>query len=241
MLAVSIIFFFVVSAALTPLIVATHDSIIFKIGNSKIGIRKKRVFRLIILIICLLITLPSIFAVMCLANFICTTELGCYIAVLVYTLLFSILSSSKIYLSPDIKVDTAFKAFKKGFTVSSIRHIFSILYLRVIIEVAYLVILILAQIEELGFCAFPKEVSLFFTLNKYGIVIMVAVEKIIKSIAPERERRKILSDTFVEQEKKEEKEREEMRRSFKEIWVAIKQSRQERKAKRRQSKEWDNK
>lgn len=70
---------------------------------------------------------------------------------------------------------------------------------------------------------------------------MVAVEKIIKSIAPERERRKILSDTFVEQEKKEEKEREEMRRSFKEIWVAIKQSRQERKAKRRQSKEWDNK
>lgn len=241
MLAVSIIFFFVVSAALTPFIFAAYELIVFKIINSKISIGKKKFLKTIGHIILLLISLPSIFAVMCLADFICTTELGCYIAVLVYTLIFSILSSSKIYLSPDIKVDSALKAFKKGFTVSSIRHIFSILYLRVIIEVAYLVVLILAQIEELGFCTFPEEVSLFFTLNKYGIVIMVAVEKIIKSIAPERERRKILSDTFVEQEKKEEKEREEVRRSFKEIWAAIKQLRQERKAKKRQSKEWDNK
>lgn len=241
MLAVFIIFFIVVSAASTPLIVATHDSIIFKINNSKISTGKKKFFKAIVYIILLLISLPSIFAVICLADFICTTELGCYIAVLVYTLIFSILSSSKIYLSPDIKVDTALKAFKKGFTVSSIRHIFSILYLRVIIEVAYLVVLILAQIEELGFCTFPEEVSLFFTLNKYGIVIMVAVEKIIKSIAPERERRKILSDTFVEQEKKEEKEREEVRQSFKKMCTVIKQLWQERKAKKQQHKDGDSK
>lgn len=237
MVAITVIFYIVVGAVLTPLIFAVNDLIIYKIKNSKISSRKNNIISVIDGLILLLIAVPYIVFLFWLATTICATKLGCYFAVVVYTLLLSILSSSKTYLSPDVKVDTAYKVFKKAFTVSSIRHIFSILYLRVIIEIAYLVFLVLAQIEELGFCTLPAELSFFCTLNKYGIIILFAVEKIIKSVEPERERRKILSNTFVEQENKEEKERQEIRRSWKEFREEMKKQRQERKLNKKRRKE----
>lgn len=241
MVAITVIFFIVVGAVLTPLIVAVNDLVIYKIKNSKISSRKKSIVSVIDGLILLLVAVPYIVFLNWLATTICATKLGCYFAVIVYTLLLSILSSSKIYLSPDDKVDTAYKVFKKGFTVSSIRHIFSILYLRVVIEIAYLVFLVLAQIEELGFYTLPTELSFFCTLNKYGIIILFAVEKILKSIEPERERRKILSNTFVEQENKEEKEREELRSSLKEFCEIMKKRRQERKLNKKRRKETNKK
>lgn len=241
MVAIAVIFFIVVGAVLTPLIVAVDDLIIYKVKTSKISSRKKNIISVIDGLILLLIAVPYIAFLIWLSTTICATKLGCYFAVIVYTLLLSILSSSKIYLSPDVKVDTAYKVFKKGFTVSSIRHIFSILYLRVVIEIAYLVFLVLAQIEELGFCALPTELSDFCTLNKYGIIILFAVEKIIKSVEPERERRKILSNTFVEQENTEEKERQEIRRSWKEFREEMKKRRQERKLIKKRRKETNKK
>ena len=228
MTAIACIFCVVINATLIPLLFAIRGAVIYKINNSSIRLQAKKIVSTLITIILSLIVLNSTYFLFQLALIVCSTQLGCYIAAIIYTLLLSILSSSKIYLSPEVKVDTAFKAFKKSFTISSGGHIFSILYLRVIIEVAYLLFLVLAQVEELGFCAFSDEVSFFFTINKYGIVILVAIEKILKFIEGDRKRRKILSDTFVEQETQADKEREELRQAFKEVRELIKKRRQEK-------------
>lgn len=136
-------------------------------------------------------------------------KIGEYIAVIIYIALLSILSSNYLYQSPKTVVDSAYKAFKSGFTQFNVW--LSRLPLKTIINIVYLIILIVAHIQDLGYYKFPEYLSYFLTLNKYGLLIIWAIEKIIKSIKPDIERSKILKEAFAEQKRRdkanEEKER----------------------------------
>lgn len=126
-------------------------------------------------------------------------RIGEYIAVIIYTALLSILSSNSLYQSPKTVVDTPYKAFKSGFTQFNVW--LSRLPLKTIINIIYLLILIVAHIQDLGYYKFPEDLSYFLTLNKYGLLIIWAIEKIIKSIKPDIERSKILKEAFAEQKR----------------------------------------
>ena len=139
-----------------------------------------------------------------------------------------------------MEINSVFKAFRRGFTKGNVNSIIPKLYIKTLINLFYLIILILAQIEDLKLATLPSGLSYFCTLNKYGIVIVFAVEKIIKSVAAEKKRKRILTETFIEQEKQDEKDREETRRLMREVKELFKQRRAEKKLarqKRKQAKE----
>ena len=235
MSAIGSIFILVVSAAAVSVFAGLHELCLFVIVKSSKGARAQKGLAFICHIFYAIISLLFVFfGFFYWVELLCSTNLGCYIAVIVYTLLLALMSTDVVYLSPSIRVDSALKAFRKGFTSGSVNHIVPNLYLKTIINIFYLVILILAQIEDLGFVKFSDDVSYFFELNKYGIVIVFAIEKIIKSIAPEKRRKRIILDTFIEQENRDEKEREEMRTTVNEIKSIIKARRVEKRAKKEQ-------
>lgn len=133
-------------------------------------------------------------------------KIGEYIAVIIYIALLTVLASNSFYQSPKTVIDTAYKAFKSGFTQFNVW--LSKLPLKTIINVVYLAILIIAQIQDLGYYKFPEELSHFLTLNKYGLLIIWATEKIIKSVKPDMERAKILKEAFEEQKKRDKANKE---------------------------------
>lgn len=138
--------------------------------------------------------------------FLSLIKIGEYLAVIIYIALLSVLASNDLYQSPKTTVDTAYKAFKSGFTQFNVW--LSKLPLKTIINVVYLAILIIAQIQDLGYYKFPEELSHFLTLNKYGLLIIWAIEKIIKSVKPDMERAKILKEAFEEQKKRDKANKE---------------------------------
>lgn len=234
MLAIACIFMLVFTAGISSILVGIQNVILYRIAQSKNTIKTKNILTIGCYIISSAIFLfLVIWGMVHLIEWLCSTNVGSYIAVIIYTLLLALMAADILYLSPSENVDSISKAFRRGFTSGSINNIIPNLYLKTIINLFYLVILILAQIEDLGFASFPDGVSYFFTLNKYGIVIVFAIEKIIKSLAPERKRMKILTEAFVEQENRDERDREERRNTFKEIKVIMK----ERKAVKKRIKE----
>ena len=198
MTAIFCIFILVVNAAVLPILCGIHQIVIYEVDRSKIKLSSKKVITFLREFLFALTLIALNYGIYELDDFLCSSKLGGYVAVLIYTFLFSIISSKSLYISPDLKVDSRIKAFKKGFTKMSAVSVLPNLHIRTILEIAYLMFLVLSQVEELSLCTYPASVSLFLILNKYGIVIMVAVEKIIKSINPERDRRKILVDTATE-------------------------------------------
>lgn len=237
MILISCIFIVVVSAAVGLFFAGLEKMCLYLISNSHKTQKTKKIItifcRIFVIIIILAFTLGGITY---LSKVLCATDIGSYIAVIIYTLLLALMSSNMLYISPSEPIDSVKKAFRKGFTGASVNHIVPNLYLKTIINLAYVIVLILAQLEDLGFAKFSKEMSYFCTLNKYGIVIVFAMEKIIKSFKPENERAKILVEAFVEQENHEEKMREERKKLYNEVKSTIRERRRARKIERKKRK-----
>lgn len=140
-------------------------------------------------------------------------KIGEYIAVIIYIALLSVLAANALYQSPKTAVDSAYKAFKGGFTQFNVW--LSKLPLKTIINVVYLAILIIAQIQDLGYYKFPEDLSHFLTLNKYGLLIIWAIEKIIKSVKPDMARAQILKEAFEEQKKRDKANKEKEKKLIK--------------------------
>lgn len=140
-------------------------------------------------------------------------KIGEYIAVIIYIALLSVLAANSLYQSPKTVIDTEYKAFKSGFTQFNVW--LSKLPLKTIINVVYLAILIIAQIQDLGYYKFPEDLSHFLTLNKYGLLIIWAIEKIINSVKPDMERAKILKEAFEEQKKRDKANKEKEKKLLK--------------------------
>lgn len=149
---------------------------------------------------------------------------GEYIAVIIYTLLLAMTSSKFLYQSPSVRVDSSWKAFKKGFTQSHVNSFLVQLPLKAVINIIYLAILIIAHIEDLGYFSFNPEFSHFCTLNKYGILIMLSVEKIIGSTKAEKERTEILTEANLENLKIEEAKFNDFKEELKEIITILKET-----------------
>ena len=236
-MAIFIIFSLVGSAAAILIISGCHEMCLYIIGTSKKNSKAKKGLT-IVCHICFAVTMLSICAgIFILGFFLCETAAGEYIAVITYTVFLALMATNEVYISPSLKVDSKRKAFRRGFTSASVNNIIPNLYLKTIINVAYLAILICAQIEDLNLLQFNSAFSYFCTLNKYGIVIVFAIEKIISSIASEKKRGSTLTEAFVEQERKEEQNREETRQQIRSIKLLLKERREARKQKRQKKKD----
>ena len=164
-----------------------------------------------------------------------------YIVSVVCCLLISITASDKIYLSAKTEINSSIKAFRKGFTEGLSFRLFPFLPTKTIIHVIYLAILVTSQVITLYFkdsWIYNSEFYHFLEINKYGIVIMYAFEKIISSISSkeEKERIKIMretSDVLESQEQEDRKKRQQERQELKEL---LKQIRLKRSEKKRQNK-----
>lgn len=237
MTAIAGIFFLVVSAAGTSFSVGLEEIFLYLIENSKKSVKVKKALIIVCHIIFATCTLMFVFwGIGRLSYLLCSTNIGGYIAVIIYTLLLALMAANSLYLSPLVKVDSCIKAFRKGFTKASVNHLIPNLYIKTIINLFYLIILILAQIEDLKLATFPSGASYFCTLNKYGIVIVFAIEKIIKSFAPEKKRTEILTEAFVEQEKEDERAHENIRNIFKQIKASAKERRMAKKQAKKERK-----
>ena len=211
MAVISIIFSLVVSAAANLIICGCHEVCLYIIGTSKKSSKAKKGLTIVSYICYAIIGLSICAGIFILGFFLCKTAVGEYIAVIAYTVLLALMATNEIYISPSVKVDSKRKAFRRGFTSASINNIIPNLHLKPIINIVYLIILICAQIEDLNLLQFNSAFSYFFTLNKYGIVIVFAIEKTISSIVSERKRKKILIEEFVEQERIDEQNRKKKR------------------------------
>lgn len=223
------IFAVVVQLGCTPFLIGIHEIILYKVSLLKFSPKLKSWLKLISIIMLLGLIALTFIGWIKLSEWLQSMKMGDYISVLIYTLLLALISSNILYQSPEIVVNSTAKAFKKGFTESSVNNILAQLPLKVIINLLYLVVLIIAQIEDLGYIHFSDGVSYFCTLNKYGIVIILTVEKIIKSFKPEKERAKVITETFVKKEKEEEKQREAVKNKFKEFKQILKERKQQKK------------
>lgn len=232
-----IIFFLVVSAATLLIIRGCREMCLYIIGSSRKSSKAKRGLS-ITCYTCFAVTMLVICAgIFLLGGFLCTSAAGKYVAVMTYTILLALMATNELYISPSLKVDSKGKAFRRGFTNGGVNNIIPNLYLKTIINIAYLAILICAQIEDLNLVQFNREFSYFCTLNKYGIVVIFAIEKMISSIASEKKRKKTLNEASVDQERKEEQDREETRQQIHTLKLLLKERRELRKQKRQGKKE----
>lgn len=229
MLAISIIFTLVVWLSVLPIIRGIDNVIGYKIEKSKISDLAKRKLTICFSILIIVFYVTAVWGFWLLSDLLEKLNFGSYIQVLIYTLILGALSSNSLYLSPKQEINSAWDAFRNGFTKGNVNNFFAHIPLNMLINLFYLVILIVAHVEDLEYCTLPNEVSYFFTLNKYGIVIVLAIQKVIKSVTPDKERAKILTEAFVQQEKEDDAFRDEVKKSFGELKISLKRKRQERK------------
>lgn len=204
MVGVNVIFILVLAMSLAPFVWGIDDAISYKIKVSKkCDKTKNRLIKFFAIFMVLVYAiLVGIFWL--LSDLLNKVDFGGYIKVILYTLVLGVLSSEIIYQSPKQEINSAWDAFKSGLTKANVNNFWANMPLNVIINLFYLIVLILAQVDDLGYCEFSKGGSLFLTLNKYGIVILFAVQKIIKSVVPDKARAKIMLEAFVEKENEEE-------------------------------------
>ena len=164
-----------------------------------------------------------------------------FIVSVVSYLMISITSFDKIYVPVGTEIDSGFKAFRKGYTEGISMRILSCMPVKIVVHITYLLILIASQIISLYFSDCPIYTSEFYTfleVNKYGIVIMYAFEKIFASISKndEKEKTKILQETYDTMTKEEERLDAETREKFNELKSYCKLLREERKKERQEKK-----
>lgn len=164
-----------------------------------------------------------------------------YIVSVLCCLLISITASNKIYLPAGIEIDSSLKAFKKGFTECISSGFFHFLPTKTIVHVFYLVILIASHIVTLYFVdssVYGSDFYRFLEINKYGIVIMYAFEKIITSISSKEEKERIqtLKEISDKLEEDKQKEHEELQQKKQELMKLLESIRMARLEKKRQNK-----
>ena len=236
MLAISIIFTLVVWFSLIPLIIAIDDVIIYRIKKTKISESAKRKLTKCYIVFIVVVYILTVWGVWLLSALLEKVVFGNYIKVIIYTLILAVLSTNSLYFSPKQEINSALDVFKNGFTKANVNNFFAQIPLNVIINLLYLIILIVAQVQDLEYCKLPEEVSYFFTMNKYGIVIVLAIQKVIKGVTPDKERAKIMLEAFVEKEKEDEELTDEIKKSFSDLKASLKQKKEKRKKVKEESK-----
>ena len=198
-------------------------------------------YTLIQLVVSLLFFISSIALVLFLWYKIIYFAFVDYIVSVGCCLLISITASDKIYLPAETEIDSSLKAFRKGFTEGLSFRLFPFLPTKTIIHIIYLAILVTSQVITLYFkdsWIHNSEFYRFLEINKYGIVIMYAFEKIISSISSkeEKERIKIMQETSDVLEKQEQEDRKKRQQEWQELKELLKQIKLKRSEKKRQNK-----
>lgn len=136
-----------------------------------------------------------------------------YLFVLLYTVLLSVWGYEGFYRSPKLEAESAEDAFKTGYTREASKVFIVRVSINVFVQVAYIVILVFSQLEDLGFIKMVEEGSYFLSLNKYGIIIVYAVQKLITEIKKATKTNQIINESYEaylvhsKQAEKESKER----------------------------------
>ena len=128
------------------------------------------------------------------------TTAGDYISAVLSAVFLSIMFSENLYQKPKEKIDSVVKAFKKGYTNLMSKYLIAYLPIKLVIHLLYLCVLLTYHVNSLGYVNVPENILYLCELNRYGIVILYAGEKMIKEIGKDKPRRRILSDTFDENE-----------------------------------------
>lgn len=200
MQAIQIIFIIVSGYSSIPIIRGIMNAIEYKIQKARFSKTTKKFFKVTNTVFYCLVSILTIYCSNKFFNIITRIQAGGYIAVLIYTSLLAIHANNNLYQQPSETVNSFCSAFKREFTIANLNNIIAKLPLKVLINLSYLIILILTQIEELGYYAFSANLSYFCKLNKYGIVIIFAVEKIVNSVNLDKKRKKILLSTSIKNE-----------------------------------------
>lgn len=209
---IQIVFAMVITFCITPVFIGLERMFSFQLFKSKFSQKQKKTLFIVIRIITIIIPLFLVGACYVVLKKYANSKLMDYICVLIYTALLAIYSNNKLYISPQESIETPKDAFREGFTRGNLNNIFSEFPLRTLINLAYLAILVCAQIEELQLCTFSTEWSYFFTLNKYGLIVLFATEKIIAGFKPDAKRAKIMMDKWREKTEEEKEELEQKRK-----------------------------
>lgn len=160
--------------------------------------------------------------------------LGDYIAAILYCLLLMALGGSALYKIPTGDKSSIKAIFIEEYTYYALKNPFTWIPYRLIIYVFYFVILILSQLYELDVIEMNNDWAYFCSINKYGIVIMLSVERIIKAILSLKDRFLTLKNakTHVDQRTdREDAEYEQSKKEFKELLHMLKDERKQAKQK----------
>lgn len=150
MTAIICFFVIIVSASITSVLVGFHEAFLYLIKSSQKKEKVKSRLTALCDFIFFVIGILLVFVILNLEKLLKQTVVGNYVAVIVYTMLLGLLSADVLYISPSTEINSSFKAFKKGFTKGNVNHLIPNLYIKTFVNLFYLVILILAQIEGLG-------------------------------------------------------------------------------------------
>jgi hypothetical protein len=169
-----------------------YEIINYSIENHKY--KHKKVLVILIGIIFIVI-LFFLFDLICfVVKLLSSDEITYYIGVLIYTILLALYSSelfsTRLFQSSKEKIDTKWKAFKNGFTDCASLIIFSHLPISIIIYTWYLLCIIVSQLYDLGFIVHSEFVS-FCKYNEYGILVVMAINEIVKVVKAKKEKRRI--------------------------------------------------
>ena len=140
-----------------------------------------------------------------------------YIAA-VLSILFMAFISSDVFLTVPNKEATRFRDMLWRELVKAFRSYW--LYrinFRLVLSIAYVVILVLAQLETLNIIKLPDDLAFFFKINQYGLVIMYAFDKIVDSIRGRKKYNELVKDidAEIEEDRKKEEEDRDARRAKK--------------------------
>ena len=135
-----------------------------------------------------------------------------YWFVLLYTIILALIGYSGFYRSPKEEPQSLLDAFKIGYTKQASKFFLARLSTNVFIQSAYISILILSQINDLGIIELSDISAYFVNLNKYGIVIIFAIQKLISEMEKSISKRKALMDAYDERIKYEEESLKEIKK-----------------------------
>ena len=164
-----------------------------------------------------------------------------YIVSVIGCLLAAVASMESIYFVPGETVDTYLKAFKKGYTEGISKSFLTVFPIKISIHIIYIFTLIASHIISLYFKDYPiynSEFFRFLEVNKYGIVIMYAFEKIIDSIKKKdgQKQMEIMNETCDILDKQDKQSLEEYKASKEKARKVIKEYLKRRKEERKKCK-----
>ena len=235
-----LLFPLVIGYFITPTISGLRWMVRYKLNKSNYQKNHELGYVLIPILCAFIFGIVLIIATLALWVVIMKYEWFDYIISVICCLLVSITASEKIYLPVNAEINSYGKAFRKGYTEGISMRVFPFIQTKTAVHIVYLMILIASHIITLYFKDAPiynSDIYEFLEVNKYGIVIMYAFEKIISSISKkeESERIKILNETSKEMEEHDKQSREEFEKSKQNLKAVLKQRKQAKMLKKRQN------